>query len=127
MRKPCRRSFPLPAPPEPPSPLKLTSCYTGYLISCATDVSFCKEIVIYYFKIGIIIDFLCSYIILEVTIVRKVLPCDLRLHYTTTIILAHKIMSSQDYMFLASMLQVENKYGDLTKLCLEHSIPLHKL
>ena len=30
-------------------------------------------------------------------------------------------------MFLASMLQVENKYGDLTILCLEHSIPLHKL
>ena len=28
-------------------------------------------------------------------------------------------------MFLASMLQVENKYGDLTILCLEHSIPLH--
>ena len=30
-------------------------------------------------------------------------------------------------MFLVSMLQVENKYGDLTILCLEHSIPLHKL
>ena len=34
---------------------------------------------------------------------------------------------SGNFMFLASMLQVENKYGDLTILCLEHPIPLHKL
>ena len=27
-------------------------------------------------------------------------------------------------MSLASMLQIENKYRDLTILCLEHSIPL---
>ena len=37
------------------------------------------------------------------------------------------VFSGTLYMFLASMLQVENKYGDLTILCLEHSIKLHKL
>ena len=46
----------------------------------------------------------------------------------TAIILAYKIMCSQKlYVSGASMLQVENKYGVLTILCLEHSIPLHKL
>ena len=45
----------------------------------------------------------------------------------TAIILVYKIMCFRNYMFLASMLQVENKYGNLTILCLEHSIPLHKL
>ena len=45
----------------------------------------------------------------------------------TTIILSYKLCVLRNFMFLASMLQVENKYGDLTILCLEHSIPLHKL